>query len=308
MTVPYTKPALTFEQQLDLLTERGLVIPDRAAAAAILSQISYYRFSAYCLTFKDDNDCFHPGTTWDVVLNLYDFDRELRLALMDGLERVEVGLRTAITYTLAHTYGAFGHHDPANFRPQFRHGQWLDKLTDEIQKSHEKFIGHFGEKYDGFPRLPIWMESEVMSFGSLSRLYEGMKDLDQQQVSRPFGLPHYVLRSWLRSLHFIRNLCAHHSRLWNRELPVAPTMPKRKHGWPPEDIPNNRRLFAVLIMLGHLLDRPCLGDGWRRRVTDILKPVAGVERFRLSMGLPEGWQGHRRWNVIVGGKNESGVP
>lgn len=302
MTIPYTKSALTFEQQLDLLADRGLVIPDRPAAAAILSKISYYRFSAYCLTFKDENDNFYPGTSWETVLDLYEFDRELRLAVMDALERVEVGIRTAITYTLAHAYGAFGHHDPANFRSEFQHAQWLGKLTHEIEKSHEKFIHAYKTKYDGYPRLPIWMESEVMSFGSLSRLYEGMLDVDQQQVCGPHRLPHYVLRSWLRSLNFIRNVCAHHSRLWNRELPVSPLMPKAKHGWVPEEIPNNRRLFAVLVMLGHLLDGQGLGDGWRRMITDIIAPVSAAERFRLSMGLPEGWTTHRRWNVISGGE------
>jgi len=220
---------------------------------------------------------------------------------MDALERVEVAMRTEITYTLAHAYGAFGHHDPAIFRPGFQHQQWLTKLTSEIENSHEKFIKHYRSKYDGFPRLPIWMESEVMTFGSLSRLYEGMEDLDQQQISRKYGLPHYVLRSWLRSLNFIRNVCAHHSRLWNRELSMAPVMPKKKHGWPPEDIPNNKRLFAVLVMLGHLLDSQGQGANWRTEVTECLLRISFNDAFRVAMGLPEGWRTHRRWNMHAGG-------
>jgi len=300
MTIPYTKPPLSFEQQLDILSNRGLEIPDRPAAVATLARISYYRFSAYCLTFKDEHNRFHPGATWDEVLKLYEFDRKLRIVVMDAMERVEVAVRTTITYTLAHAYGAFGHHAPANFRPSFQHENWLAKLTAEIEKSHETFIQHYRLKYDGYPRLPIWMESEIMSFGSLSRLYEGMEDIDQQQISKLYGLPHYVLRSWLRSLNFIRNVCAHHSRLWNRELSVAPAMPKRKHGWPPEEIPNHKRLFAILVMLGHLLDRQGFGVSWRLSVTELLEPVAYTERFRIAMGLPEGWKNHRRWNITTG--------
>jgi len=302
MTIPYTKPALTFPRQLDLLISRGLVIPDRTAAEEVLSRISYYRFSAYCLPFKNRLDQFHAGTTWDTVMSLYEFDRQLRLLIMDALERVEVAIRTAITYTLAHAYGAFGYLDAANFRQSFNHAQWLDKLTGEIEKSHETFIQHFRIKYDGFPRLPIWMASEVMSFGSLSRLYEGMESKDQKPVSDRYSLPHYVLRSWLWSLSFIRNVCAHHSRLWNRELAIAPVMPTNKHGWLPGEIPNHKRLFAVLIMLRHLLDSQCLGQGWGKKITCLIDPIAGNNRFRIVMGLPEGWQTHRRWLCTPGGR------
>lgn len=302
MTIPYTKPALSYSQQLDLLISRGLVIPDRPAAEAILSRISYYRFSAYCLPFKNNLDQFHEGTTWDTVMGLYEFDRQLRLLVMDALERVEVAIRTAITYTLAHAYEAFGYLDAVHFRPNFNHAQWLEKLTSEIEKSHETFIKHFQDKYDGFPRLPIWMASEVMSFGSLSRLYEGMVDKDQQRVSSRYALPHFVLRSWLRSLSFIRNVCAHHSRLWNREFAIAPVMPLAKHGWLPNEIPNQKRLFAVLIMLRHLLDGQCLGMDWQAEVTRILEPIARDNNFKIVMGLPDNWQTHRRWLCTPGGK------
>lgn len=295
MTVPYTKPPLTFEAQLDLLADRGLIIEDRQTALAVLSKISYYRFSAYCLPFKDSADHFRTGTTWERVIELYEFDRKLRILIMDAVERVEVAIRTDITYILAHVYGAFGHHDRDNFRSSFQHTQWLDKLTDEIAKSRETFIQHFREKYDGYPCLPIWMATEVMSFGSLSRLYEGMKSTEQQKVSSLYSIPHQVLRSWLRTLAFIRNVCAHHARLWNRELPVAPEMPREKHGWRAEDVPNQRHLFCVLIVLRHLLygQDHCLE--WCERMTALLKPIALDDRARLSLGLPDAWQQHRRW-------------
>ena len=303
MTVPYTKPALTFPEQLDLLESRGLAIPDRTAAEAILSRISYYRFSAYCLPFKNNRDKFHKGTTWEKVMGLYELDRHLRLLVMDALERVEVAIRTAVTYTLAHAYDAFGYLDPANFRPDFEHAKWLEKLTGEIEKSHETFIQHFKYKYDGYPRLPIWMASEVMSFGSLSRLYEGMVDTDQQKVSEQYALPVLVLRSWLRSLSFIRNVCAHHSRLWNRELAIAPKMPFAKHGWLPDEIPNQKRLFAVFIMLRHLMDGQPSAEKWQKDVTRLIEPVAADYKFRIVMGLPDNWQTHRRWLCASGDRS-----
>lgn len=157
MAVPYSKPPLSFKEQLDLLVSRGLDVPDRPAAEAALENISYYRFSAYCLAFKNEKDCFHAGTTWNDVLDLYQFDRKLRILVLDALERIEIAVRTTTTYTLAHSYGAFCHHDPANFRSGFQHQQWQEKCRVEIQKSHETFIQHFKMKYEGFPRLPIRM-------------------------------------------------------------------------------------------------------------------------------------------------------
>jgi abortive infection bacteriophage resistance protein len=146
------------------------------------------------------------------------------------------------------------------------------------------------------------MASEVMSFGSLSRLYEGMADKDQRQVSERYELPHFVLRSWLRSLSFIRNICAHHSRLWNRALAIAPVMPLAKHGWLPNEIPNQKRLFVVLVMLRHLMNGQHSVQGWQGDATGLIEPIAADYKFKIVMGLPDNWQTHRRWQSTSGGK------
>ena len=105
----YTKPALTYDKQIELLESRGLQITDKARAKRHLSNVSYYRLSAYMLPFKemDENgvvkDKFLPNTTWDNVYDLYKFDRKLRLLVFDAIERIEIALRTQIIYQfLAH--------------------------------------------------------------------------------------------------------------------------------------------------------------------------------------------------------------
>ena len=110
----YTKPALTIDQQIDLLEKRGLSIPDHAQARRHLSNISYYRLSAYMLPYRvlDSSgnylDQFVPGATWDDVYNLYKFDRKLRLLVFDAIERIEIALRTQVIYQLSHKYGHTG--------------------------------------------------------------------------------------------------------------------------------------------------------------------------------------------------------
>ncbi len=116
----YDKPALTFDEQLALLQQRGLHVPDTARARHWLQRVSYYRLSAYFLPFKH-GELFRAGTDFDDVAGLYVFDRKLRLLVLDAIERIEVAMRTAVTYEVGHRFGAFGHTDPANFSPHFEH-------------------------------------------------------------------------------------------------------------------------------------------------------------------------------------------
>jgi abortive infection bacteriophage resistance protein len=292
----YPKPPLSFEEQLLLLEERGLAIGDRNAAAHALARISYYRLSAYWHPFKNADDSFEPGASFDSALTLYEFDRHLRLQVMDAIERVEIALRTSITYTLAHAYGAFAHCNAANFRSRFHHRTWVSKIEDEARRSKEVFIEHYKEKYEGFPALPIWMATEVIPLGTLSRLYEGMFAKDQRCVAADYDIHHEVLRSWLRTLCYIRNLCAHHSRLWNREIPVAPSLPRHDPLWIPPVTPTNRRLFAVLLVLRQLMAHHHQGRHWQQRVTGLVEPITEWDRWRNAMGLPTDWQTHPLWN------------
>jgi abortive infection bacteriophage resistance protein len=108
----YPKGALTFQQQLDLMVSRGLEVADQARALEVLQCVSYYRLAGYWYGFRlPGAEDFEPGAAFDEALRLYEFDRRLRLLVRDAVERLEVALRTAITYEFGHQYGAFGHLD-----------------------------------------------------------------------------------------------------------------------------------------------------------------------------------------------------
>ncbi len=296
----YTKPALTFSDQLELLASRGLHIADRHLALRHLSSISYYRLSAYWYPFleRDADGALSggslPGTTFDDVVALYEFDRHLRLLVMDAIERIEVHIRTLVTYHLGHQYGAFGHTDPANFHPNFNHANWLAKLEAEACQSKDVFVRHFKESYTGFPTLPIWMSTEVMSLGSLSFCYKGLKNNDKKQIASQLGVHHKRLQDWLHTLTYIRNICAHHSRLWNRELAIKPER-VRDPEWNPPLTPRHDRLFYVLLMLRVLLRSNHNGERWAERCNELLEPLAAEAKCRSVMGLPQNWKEHPLW-------------
>jgi len=299
VAVKYTKPALTFEQQLDQLIDRGLAVPDRQVALHALQRISYYRLSGYWLPFKRQGDTFEAGASFDVALSLYEFDRRLRLLVMDAIERAEVAVRTAVTYELAHRYGAFGHTDARNFCPDFKHGDCIASAKAEAARAREKFIKHYKVKYkvkyDGFPTLPIWMATEVISLGGLSRLYSGMKKGDQKPIAGAYGVHPPVLGSWLHTLTYVRNVCAHHSRLWNRVLGVAPKLPRNEPNWFPPHVPHNDRLWVVLLILRRLMNHHHQGGDWQADIERLVEPFVVDGRWRAAMGFPDAWREHAVW-------------
>lgn len=297
---PYTKAALGFADQVALLRQRGMVIADPVAAAAKLESISYYRLSAYWHPFRKRdaagtvlND-FTPGTTFEAVLDLYEFDRKLRLLVLDALERVEVAVRTAVTYRLGHRYGAFGHENPANFHAQFDHAKWIQGLRDETMRSRDAFVDHYKANYAGFPQMPIWMTTEVISLGSLSQLFKGLSNPDKHAVAGHLNIHPKRLRDWLHVLTYVRNVCAHHSRLWNRELAIIPAAMSEPE-WSPPLLTRRDRLFCVLLMLRYLLEQTGNGIDWRDTCNLLLSPLLADPRWRAAMGFPDQWADHPIW-------------
>lgn len=298
--VPYGKPALSYAQQVAQLVARGMSVAEPVAAEAFLSKTSYYRLSAYWFPFRVRGtagavlDVFEPGTAFDQVVQLYEFDRELRLLVLDALERIEVSVRTAVTHQLGMAHGAFGHEMAGNFHPQFNHAEWVAKLRAETKRSTDAFVEHFQSCYSDYPAMPIWMCTEVVSIGALSLLYKGMQNSDKAAVAATFGVHPKRLQDWLHVLSYVRNVCAHHSRLWNRELAIKPrAMPEPE--WNTPLLPSNSRLFCVLLMLTVLLNRSGGSLAWRGQCTGLLRRLATSPRWRAAMGLPPNWEEHPLW-------------
>lgn len=133
----YSKPALTIDEQIGLLEKRGLSIHDHDRAARHLSNISYYRLSAYMLPYRLVDACgkymdqFVAGTTWDCVYDLYKFDRKLRLLVFDAIERIEIALRTQVSYQSSHKYGSHWQNMPEIFLSRNKQRSGLS-VYDEI--------------------------------------------------------------------------------------------------------------------------------------------------------------------------------
>ena len=169
MSMKYSKPSLSFEAQADKLINRGL-IADRHVLIKRLESVSYYRLSGYLYPFRNPDDTYKTGTRFETIWDIYIFDRQLRLLVLDAIERIEIAVRTNLIYLHTHKYGAFGYSNPATI-PNLRapdHNDFLNKLTTERNHSREIFVKHFSTKYgDCHQNLPFWMAAEIMTFGTL---------------------------------------------------------------------------------------------------------------------------------------------
>jgi abortive infection bacteriophage resistance protein len=223
----FTKTAKSFSDQIALLESRDLKIKDKNRALHHLSNISYYRLSAYFLSFQKFGDPSHtymPWATFDRVMDLYIYDRELRGILLDAIERVEVALRCRIVYEYCRSYGNNWYENPALFLRQ--HGRFMLLINKELASTKEVFIQHYFTKYTHPANPPGWMAMEVLSFGQLSIMYKNLKsDPAKKAVASHFGISPSLLESWMEHLVYIRNLCAHHNRVWNRTMTVTATVP-----------------------------------------------------------------------------------
>lgn len=264
----YKKKPLLYAQQIALYKSRGLTIDEEQKADRYLQEISYYRLSAYAIPFQKVKDVYDDDTTFQNILDLYLFDRELRLLVFDAIERIEIAIRSQMIYTLAHKYNDAHWQDNASlFKPPFtnpRSGKVTDIYADtqdiifrHLNAKHpEVFIKHYKTEYNSPQNPPSWMSIELLTIGELSRLYTALKNNDDRNaIAKFFGLHHTVFTSWLHTLVYARNLCAHHSRLWNREFAIKPeVLLKPQHDWiQPAFNSNNHRTFYFLCILKYLL-------------------------------------------------------
>ncbi|WP_349428895.1 Abi family protein [Microbacterium sp. LWS13-1.2] len=287
----------TYGEQVQILQDRGLIVDDPIAAERFLANSNYYRVSAYLHTYrlrKVDGDPafderlneFIDGIHFAQVVALYEFDQRMRDLLLAALESFEICFRAVLAYHAGmrhphiHLYPellneAFTAQPEAVDRNRLsNYDQWLQKYSSRSDESKEAFVAWHAARYDS--RLPIWAAVEIMEFGQVARLYRGLALTERDAIARDLGMQARTLASWVAAFNGLRNTCAHHARVWNRTLVIAPALPKR----------------GSVPALDHLHD---LHDRSQKR---LYVPAAALAWFLTTRGLRPEWVEQFRAHVL----------
>lgn len=311
----FSKPALTAPDLLRRWTDRGLVVHDPEKAARYLRHVGYYRLSPYVRTFESSRDCLAQGTSFEDVLTLYVFDRRLRLLMLDALERIEVALRASLGDHMAVRHGPHWYLDPAHFSDARRHQRLLDEVRDLVarqlsstpERAHDgSFVSameHYVTSYKEPDLPPSWVVLEELSLGTLRALYGNLANGDdRQEIAASLGLNDKVLTSWLRTYQRVRNICAHHGRLWNRGLGVYPLIPTSPWVYWLDDrsalagrTGREKRLYAVVVSIQSVLHTISPYSTWALRLRALFEEYPDIPLG--PMGFPEDWHGDPFWPI-----------
>lgn len=295
----YTKPPVSISDQIQKLRDRGLLIPNEGDAFRYLSNISYYRLRAYTYPYQNNANPEHPfmgRVSLEEIMALYTFDRKLRLLIFDAVEKIEVAMRTQIIYQWSISFGSHWHLDQQLYKDPGKFIKHLASLQKEIDRSNETFIEHYKTKYTQPEQPPCWMSLEVTSIGQLSLLFQNLKNCPEKKaVTHHFGLfGAEILENWMHNFCHIRNICAHHGRLWNRRIAIPITMPRKTKT---EFITNKGaypyKIYASLCAMVYVLSIINPESTFRQQLRDLLESCPHGQL--KEMGFPGDWQKENFW-------------
>ena len=296
MSVSYTKPALTLEQQSDLLLSRGLKDISKENLVNKLSFINYYRLRGYTYPYQDnslEDTPFLKTNSWNFIWNDYVMDSRLRGLLFESISHIEIALRTQIELVMSLKYGPTWYTDSRYFFNTNFFNKNLEELEKCWERSEEEFKKHYETKYIETELPPSWMIFETSTFGLTSKYYESINNSysEKAEIAKYFGFGKaqvFIFISWLRHLTTVRNICAHHSRLFSRVNINRPVYPKKLKGAWVSNWPNDERVYASVCIIKKLLDS-CMSE---YDFIGKLKPIVAMARKEQlpSMGFPKGWE------------------
>lgn len=279
------QPPMTVEEQIENLCDLNLTIDDKQKANEILNDISYFRLiKAYSLGLKPKNGHYNSGTTFDMIVQLYKFNCNFRQLLFPIIERIEINLRCRIANYFSETYGVLGYMNSNNFENADFHEEFMEDFRLELERNKKSpFVRNFQNNYQD-SSIPMYAAVELFSFGTLSKFFKNMKSGDKKAISKTYGVGYTYLESWIESMAYVRNLCAHYGRLYNAKLSKTPILYKQ---YSTLDIKNNR-VYGVLLCIYHLVPHD---EHWNIFVNALESLIDKYPSVIIgTMGFPNLWK------------------
>ncbi|GHT68606.1 CAAX amino protease [Bacteroidia bacterium] len=297
------KPAYTILDQIALLKQRGVLFEDETKAAGYLQNISYYRLKGYWWDLQSDpiQHIFCANTYFEDIVELYCFDKQFRIILFDAIESIEIALRTKLIYHLSISYGGLWYKNAILFKDTTVHQYVIGELQKEFDRSQEIFIKNQRSRYPG-QDADAWKILEVASMGTLSKLYKNLQNQLPQKaaIANEMGINStLILSSWLESIAYIRNIIAHHARLWNRTMVKKPCMQLNNPvgAWFSKPLKQGQldKPFSTISCMVYLCNMLSPLPAIRAKIIDLFNVHPKVPIYKL--GFFNGWQNEPLWRT-----------
>lgn len=279
------QPALSVDDQIENLKKLNLIIQDEGRAKEILNTISYYRLiKAYGAGLKERNSDFNGQISFDDILSLYCFNTQFRQALFSQIERIEVTFRCRLANHLCAEHGVLFYNNPELFKDRQFYETFISGIYDDIARNRQSpVVKNFQNNYvDG--QIPFYALIEILSFGAISKLYKNLASLDKKAIAKTYNTGWRYLESWIESIAYVRNICAHYGRLYNIRLDKTPKLPKEAKA---ENV-SNIRIFGILYCISQILPKDLEWLDFVETIDNLLMKYANVDKN--AMGFPDNWQ------------------
>ena len=296
----YPKRILTIEQQMQSYIDAGMEITSRKNVEKALKSVGFYRLRGYSFHLYDNSaKKYIPGTKFDDVFQLYQFDRELSALIFSMISKIEIALRVRLVEALLIHGDALILQDSSIFKEKKMYWQNMSTIASEIARSNDVFIKHNFDNHEG--EVPVWAVVEVLSFGTLSKIIKYFKTgtgstysilaSNYKYTSEKGNLVNpsqKMFASWVQAVSILRNMCAHNSRIYNRTIHTTPEILNADKVTP---APAHNGLYQILLAMKYLRSSD---EEWMLFVNELdklLQNNGSVLSF-TAMNMPTDWKAH----------------
>lgn len=294
----YNKQPLDIPAQIAMLKGRGLNIADEQAAEKTLNKISYFRLAAYLRPMEADKNThqYKPDASFENAVALYEFDAELRELVFRAIGKIEIALRTKMIHHFSLNYNAFWFLKMSICKDEHLFLENLSSIDREIHRSKEDFIKQHYKKYTKPAYPPAWKTLELLSLGTLTKVFTNSSATKTKKaIAQDFHNTAFkAFESWLACMASLRNYCAHHARIWNRNYPVTPDIPVcLPQTWLTNTKVPFNKLYAQLCCITYLLNSIEPQNTFTADIKALLTKYPMVDS--AAMGFVKDWKNEPLW-------------
>lgn len=299
---------LSFEEQIKLLESRNMFFQDRSKAENTLSIIPYYKIKAFARPFsivKDDltgKKIDYQGVNFERIVSRYYQDKNLRIHLFHVLEDIEVALKTQLSYILGKNYGAYGYlvfknwcdtQEYCKHYLKIKEEEFINKLAIAAKKSSNSEIRE-KLKIDNKKVPPIWLAVELLTFGQVVNIINMMSNKNLSYIARCYDCSKEELKSWLKCLNFIRNVCAHNSNFIDTKLKTQPLISDKwkENLYQKDAFSFSNRIALPLMIIVHM--QSCINSKYIfNQINDSMRKLIKDEQTANYFGFKDLYTVHR---------------